>query len=63
MIEPKRLKILGLVTVIVFLILLFRSRNHNDNNIVVPEESNTLPIIYAITPTYKRGVQKAELTR
>ena len=40
--------------------MLFRSNGNAEDDYLI---ENSLPIIYAITPTYTRELQKAELTR
>ncbi|XP_063709147.1 galactosylgalactosylxylosylprotein 3-beta-glucuronosyltransferase I [Culicoides brevitarsis] len=55
--------LLGFVLLVIFLI---QSRKCREPSAVIqeePESGDDLPIIYAITPTYYRPVQKAELTR
>lgn len=66
-IRLKSKNVLIVVGAISFLIiwLMFHNRCvEKDNEANADELSNShLPIIYAITPTYARPVQKAELTR
>ena len=53
--------IVGGIFILLFL-LLINNRCDSDANSGGPVNSN-MPTIYAITPTYSRPVQKAELTR
>lgn len=55
-----------IITLILFIYLLNKNSscdNIKDTNQAATLDSDNLPIIYAITPTYNRPVQKAELTR
>lgn len=67
-ISQRKLVVIIIVTFILFLYALNRNSSSCDNDESLSKESqhldNTnLPIIYAVTPTYYRPVQKAELTR
>lgn len=60
--------VIGIITLISFLYAL--SRDSSCNKIeesaassAISMNGENLPIIYAVTPTYYRPVQKAELTR
>ncbi|KAL7018766.1 hypothetical protein ACKWTF_010904 [Chironomus riparius] len=66
-ISQRKLAVIVIVTFILFLYALNRNSSC-DNDESLSKESqhdvdNNLPIIYAVTPTYYRPVQKAELTR
>lgn len=56
-IKQKHLLIGFVALFIVFIFIITRKSDVEIN------EKQSLPIIYAITPTYARAVQKAELTR
>lgn len=64
MLESRRVKVLVVIVLLLVVVLLFRNRNFNGPN---PDASawtgNQLHTVFAITPTYARPVQKAELTR
>lgn len=64
-INQRLLIIIATVLCLLFLYLITRETCSNSTNNVKTDNSEliTLPIIYAITPTYARPVQKAELTR
>lgn len=60
--------VIGLVTFISFLFAFSRNSSCNNKSEDLSASSSSLmsdnlPIIYAVTPTYYRPVQKAELTR
>lgn len=59
-----------LVLIIVFLVILMMVHRNGKRTCQGPDylqamyaQSDTLPTIYAVTPTYTRPAQKAELTR
>lgn len=55
---------IGCATFLLFLYTLNRNSCEDSNlDKKFTEESALSPIIYCVTPTYKRSVQKAELTR
>lgn len=57
-------KALGVAVVVTILFIYVLNRNSCDSeNLEKSEITTLLPIIYAITPTYYRPVQQAELTR
>lgn len=67
-ISQRKLIVIIIVTFILFLYALNRNSSSCDNDESLSKESQhldnkNLPIIYAVTPTYYRPVQKAELTR
>lgn len=59
----KQRNLIVFVTVLCLLILYLLTRETCSNSNAESSKLKTLPIIYAITPTYARHVQKAELTR
>lgn len=64
-IKQRNLIVFVTVLCLLFLYLVTRETCSNSTQNINAESSKleTLPIIYAITPTYARHVQKAELTR
>lgn len=57
-------KAVGAAVVVVLLFIYILNRNSCDlDNAEKSEIGSDLPTIYAITPTYYRPVQQAELTR
>jgi len=59
-----------LILIIVFLVVLMMVHRNGKRTCQGPEylqamyvQADTLPTIYAVTPTYPRPAQKAELTR
>ena len=64
-ISQRKLVVIVIVTFILFLYALNRKPSCDKEESLSKESQNVdnLPIIYAVTPTYYRPVQKAELTR
>jgi galactosylgalactosylxylosylprotein 3-beta-glucuronosyltransferase 3 len=65
-ISQRKLAVIVIVTFILFLYALNRNSSCDNEEYSLSKESqhvDNLPIIYAVTPTYYRPVQKAELTR
>lgn len=65
-ISQRKLAVIVIVTFLLFLYALNRNSSCDNDDYSLSKESqpiDNLPIIYAVTPTYYRPVQKAELTR
>lgn len=63
--SPRQAIVIGIITFMAFVYAWGRN-SCEDSSVAVASSSrgeDNLPIIYAVTPTYYRPVQKAELTR
>lgn len=62
--SSRRVNILyGIIVILMIFLFISHSSNKNCSDNSANEQIKKLPIIYAVTPTYYRPVQKAELTR